>query len=170
VVSGHASIRVRNHGGMAASDEGAGGRMAVVVGVDGSEGSRRALRWAAAEAVVRNDPLVLVHVWDRPQAYAPLGLGAYPVDPEPVHEAATHLLEQLVAEARELARGVDVRGELVEGPPASGLLEASRTADLVVVGSRGHGGFASLLLGSVSQQVAHHASCPVVIVPEEGAR
>ena len=119
---------------------------------------------------MRNDPLVLVHVWDRPQAYAPLGLGAYPVDPEPVHEAATHLLEQLVAEARELARGVDVRGELVEGPPASGLLEASRTAELVVVGSRGHGGFASLLLGSVSQQVAHHASCPVVIVPEEGAR
>ena len=75
-----------------------------------------------------------------------------------------------MAEARELARGIDVRGELVEGPPASGLLEAARDADLLVVGSRGHGGFASLLLGSVSQQVSHHAPCPVVIVPEEGAR
>jgi len=107
--------------------------MKVVVGVDGSDGSRKALRWAAAEATARGDDLELVHVWEAPQAYAPLGLGAYPLDPEPIQEAA-------------------------------------RTADLLVVGSRGHGGFTALLLGSVSQQVVHHAPCPVVIVPEEGHR
>lgn len=144
--------------------------MTVVVGVDGSEGSRRALRWAAAEANVRKDALELVHVWERPQAYAPLGLGAYPIDPEPIHDTARDLLGDLVAEAKELAPDVEVRGELVEAAPAHGLLEAARTADLLVVGSRGLGGFTSLLLGSVSQQVVHHAPCPVVIVPENEDR
>ncbi len=142
--------------------------MKVVVGVDGSDGSRKALRWAAAEAVARGDDLELVHVWEAPQAYAPLGLGAYPLDPEPIQEVARGLLEGLVAEARELAPGVEAQGELVEGPPAQALLDHARTADLLVVGSRGLGGFKSLLLGSVSQQVVHHAPCPVVIVPEGG--
>jgi len=155
---------------MATGNEGTTGTMTVVVGVDGSEGSRRALRWAATEAAARNDALELVHVWERPQAYAPLGLGAYPIDPEPIEEAAKDFLGRLVAEARELAPGIEVRGQLVEGAPASALLEAARTADLLVVGSRGHGGFTALLLGSVSQQVVHHAPCPVVIVPEEGHR
>ena len=142
--------------------------MKVVVGVDGSDGSRKALRWAAAEAAARGDDLELVHVWEAPQAYAPLGLGAYPLDPEPIQEVARGLLEGLVADARELAPGVEVQGELVEGPPAQALLDHARTADLLVVGSRGLGGFKSLLLGSVSQQVVHHAPCPVVIVPEGG--
>ena len=142
--------------------------MKVVVGVDGSPGSRKALRWAAAEATARGDDLELVHVWEAPQAYAPLGLGAYPLDPEPIQEVARGLLEGLVAEARDLAPDVDVRGELVEGAPAQALLDHARTADLLVVGSRGIGGFKSLLLGSVSQQVVHHAPCPVVIVPEGG--
>jgi nucleotide-binding universal stress UspA family protein len=137
----------------------------IVVGVDGSDGSRRALRWAAGEAAVRGDELALVHVWERPQAYAPMGLGAYPVDPEPIQEAARSLLDGLVGEARQLAGDAPVQGLLVEGAPAEALLEAARTADLLVVGSRGLGGFRSLLLGSISQQVAHHAPCPVVIVP-----
>ena len=142
------------------------GQKTVVVGVDGSGGSHRALRWAAEEAAFRGDALALVHVWEPPQAYAPMGLGAYPVDPEPIREAAQHQLDELVAEARELAPDLEVRGQLVEGAPAEGLLDAARTADLLVVGSRGLGGFRSLLLGSVSQQVTHHAPCPVVIVPE----
>ncbi len=142
----------------------------VVVGVDGSEGSRCALRWAATEAAARGDALELVHVWDRPQAYAPLGLGAYPIDPEPILEAATRLLDGLVAEARSLVPGLEVEGELVEGAPAQALLEAARAADLLVVGSRGLGGFRSLLLGSVSQQVVQHAPCPIVIVPEDETR
>ena len=151
---------------MTTANEGTGGAMTVVVGVDGSEGSRRALRWAAAEAAARGDALELVHVWEPPQAYAPMGLGAYPVDPEPIQQAAQEQLDGLVAEARDLAPGVEVRGSLVGGAPAQALLEAARTADLLVVGSRGMGGFRSLLLGSVSQQVTHHAPCPVVIVPE----
>jgi nucleotide-binding universal stress UspA family protein len=154
---------------MAANDGGGGGKT-VVVGVDGSEGSHRAIRWAADEAVVRGDELALVHVWEPPQAYAPMGLGAYPVDPEPIRQAADDILQGLVAEARELAPDLVVRGQLVEGAPAEALLEAARTADLLVVGSRGLGGFRSLLLGSVSQQVTHHAPCPVVIVPEQDWR
>ena len=150
--------------------DGTSGTMTVVVGVDGSEGSHRALRWAAAEATARDDALELVHAWERPQAYAPLGLGAYPIDPEPIQQAAKELLDDLVAKARALAPEIEVRGSLVEGAPVPALLEAARTADLLVVGSRGHGGFASLLLGSVSQQVVHHAPCPVVIVPEEAHR
>lgn len=155
---------------MKAGDGGTSGVKKVVVGVDGSEGSRRALRWAASEASVRGDALELVHVWEQPQAYAPQGLGAYPIDPEPIEGAARALLEELVAEARGLVPGVEVRGELVEGPPAQALLDAARNADLLVVGSRGLGGFASLLLGSVSHQVSHHAPCPVVLVPEDPAR
>ncbi len=149
---------------MTTGSDGVSGTMTIVVGVDGSEGSRRALHWAAAEATARKDALQLVHVWERPQAYAPLGLGAYPVDPEPIQEAARDLLEKLVAEARALAPDIEVRGELVEGAPAHALLEAARTADLLVVGSRGRGGFRGLALGSVSHQLAQHSACPVVIV------
>jgi len=144
--------------------------MTVVVGVDGSEGSHRALRWAAAEAAVRGDALELVHVWDPPQSYAPVDMEVYAPDPEPIRGASQQLLDDLVATARELAPGIEVRGSLVPGPPAHALLESARTADLLVVGSRGLGGFKSLLLGSVSQQVTHHAPCPVVIVPEQDWR
>jgi nucleotide-binding universal stress UspA family protein len=146
------------------------GRGTVVVGVDGSDGSRRALRWAAREAAARGDALHLVHVWQEPQAYAPLGLGSYPLDPEPIQQAARGLLDGLLAEAGELEPGLPVTGEVVEGAPAEALLDAARTAELLVVGSRGLGGFRSLLLGSVSQQVVHHARCPVVIVPDEEHR
>jgi nucleotide-binding universal stress UspA family protein len=139
--------------------------MKVVVGVDGSDGSRKALRWAATEATARGDDLELVHVWEAPQAYAPLGLGSYPLDPEPIQDAARNVLEDLVDEARQVAPTIDVRGELIQGSPAQALLDHARTADLLVVGSRGMGGFKSLLLGSVSQQVVQHAPCPVVIVP-----
>jgi nucleotide-binding universal stress UspA family protein len=155
---------------MSTDNEGRTTRTAIVVGVDGSDGSRRALHWAADEAAVRGDDLTLVHVWERPQAYAPLGLGAYPIDPEPIQEAAQSVLDGLVREAAELAPDVPVRGLLVEGAPAEALLDAARTADLLVVGSRGLGGFRSLLLGSISQQVAHHAPCPVVIVPAHAER
>jgi nucleotide-binding universal stress UspA family protein len=150
---------------MSTGNEGRTGRMPIVVGVDGSDGSRRALRWAADEAAARGDDLTLVYVWDRPQAYAPLGLGAYPIDAEPIQEAAQSVLDGFVEEARELAPDVPVKGLLVEGPPAGALLDAARSADLLVVGSRGLGGFRSLLLGSVSHQVVQHAPCPVVIVP-----
>jgi nucleotide-binding universal stress UspA family protein len=137
----------------------------IVVGVDGSGPSLRALRWAAEEARAHGKALEVVHVWERPQAYAPLGVGSYPIDPGPAQEAARKLLDRELGEARALAPGVPVRSLLEEGPPGNVLIDAARDADLLVVGSRGLGGIRSFLLGSVSQQVAHHAPCPVVIVP-----
>jgi nucleotide-binding universal stress UspA family protein len=136
----------------------------VVVGVDGSESSRRALEWALDEARLRNATLRLVHAWRMP--YAPAATGYAPLPLAPLYDAAEagarHVLE---AEAAAIEPGgVVIDHLLVEGGPASALIQAARSAGLVVVGSRGRGGFAGLALGSVGQQVAHHAPCPVVVV------
>jgi nucleotide-binding universal stress UspA family protein len=141
----------------------------IVVGVDGSAPSVRALRWAAEEAVTRGSSLEVIHVWERPQAYAPLGVGSYPVDPGPAEEEGEKVLYRALAEARTLAPGVPLRSRLEEGAAGTVLIDAARDADLLVVGSRGLGGVRRLFLGSVSQQVAHHARCPVVIIPPEDA-
>jgi nucleotide-binding universal stress UspA family protein len=143
-----------------------GGR--IVVGVDGSDGARRALEWAVAEARLRGRRLLAIHTWHIP----PLVTGAGPFDPPSTLDADT--LERVESGARELlerelaaidSSGVDVDKLVEPRNPADALLDAAREADLLVVGTRGHGGFAGLLLGSVSQQVSHHAPCPVVIVP-----
>jgi nucleotide-binding universal stress UspA family protein len=139
----------------------------IVVGIDGSEAASRALRWAAEEAAERSAELEIVHVWERPQVYAPMGVGAYPIDPETVREAARNVLDRAVSDARALAPEVRVRDRLEEGAAGTVLVDAAHEAELLVVGSRGLSGLRRLFLGSVSQQVAHHASCPVVIVPDE---
>lgn len=148
----------------------------IVVGTDGSPSAQRAVRWALGEARLRGAPLTLVHAWLAPLMAAlpePWAIGSPTFGPsdEQVYEglrsAARSVLDAAVAEARRLEPGLDVRGELVEARPAEALLEAAGDADLLVVGSRGHGGFAGLLLGSVSSQCAHHAPCPVVVVPPE---
>lgn len=142
----------------------------IVVGIDGSEQARRALEWAVEEARLRESALVVVHAYTIPSVYlAPEpGLGAAPPLPDPelvnrLEDAAGKLL------AEELGRvdvsGVEVDGRVVAGLAADAVLQAAEDADLVVVGSRGLGGVKSLVLGSVSRQVAHHAPCPVVIVP-----
>ncbi|MEX2103247.1 MAG: universal stress protein [Gaiellaceae bacterium] len=145
----------------------------IVVGVDGSPGAAEALRWALAEAHVREAKLHIVHAWMVPLVIAlpePLVVGLTPPGPsvEEVYErlrgAAKDVLDSSVRAARE-EPGIQVEGELIEGRAAQELLEAARDADLLVVGTRGRGGFAGLLLGSVSQQCAHHAPCPLVIVP-----
>ena len=143
----------------------------IVVGVDGSPGSLEALRFAAAEARLRGTRLRVVHAWAVPLAVVlpePAILGQ-PVIPEPEFE---QVRAALVSEAEKIVDGVlaavdapDAERLLVEGTPAHALVQAAEGADLLVVGSRGRGGFAGLLLGSVSQQCAHHAPCPVVIVP-----
>ncbi len=141
-------------------------RPRIVVGTDGSSGSRRALRWALAEAELRGAELDVVHAI---QLYAvSLGVPTYPTAhmhyPYDVEEAGRHLLDQELAELP-VGRGeVAVHGELVEGRPAAALIERSLGAELLVVGSRGLGGFSGLLLGSVAQQCAQHAHCPVVVV------
>ncbi|HLB04800.1 MAG TPA: universal stress protein [Gaiellaceae bacterium] len=135
----------------------------IVVGVDGSDESREAFRWALEEARLRKTTLRAVYAWQDPYAVAP-GYG-FPEDFD-FTALRTGAEERLSATVAEVAGESDVTIEevIAEGPAASILVEAAEGADLLVVGSRGHGGFTGLLLGSVSQQCAHHAPCPVVIV------
>jgi nucleotide-binding universal stress UspA family protein len=138
----------------------------IVVGVDESDGAAAALRWALDEARRREATLDVVHAW---QQFIPaLVPGAVAIEPDrnalkaAAGELVTKMVDNVVGphDAK-----VTVRLELGEGSPADVLVKAAAEADLLVVGSRGRGGFAGLLLGSVSQQCAHHAPCPVVIVP-----
>ena len=139
----------------------------VVVGVDGSENSRRALTWALDEARVRNACLDVVHAWEPPLV---VGFGTLPrrgvtLGGSPYEEQATLLLDEMIAAASTEELPMPVDAIAVHGSAAWALLETAKGADLIVVGSRGRGGFAGLLLGSVSQQVVQHAPCPVVVVP-----
>jgi nucleotide-binding universal stress UspA family protein len=136
----------------------------IVVGVDGSSGSEAALRWAIDEAGRRGAYVEAVHVWH------PAYVGGYPYttaafDPGELEASAKAILDEAIAALGAVEIRVDPVVEC--GSAASALVERAKGADLLVVGSRGRGGFAGLLLGSVSQQVAHHAPCPVVIVPAE---
>lgn len=129
------------------------------VGVDGSPANDAALHWAAVEAANRHAELVVVH------AYEWRGFGTRVADPAAAaHERAEALVETAVRQAQAFAPGVNARGQAVLGAPGPVLIEGSANAALTVVGGRGHGGFASLLLGSVSQQVATHATRSVVVV------
>jgi nucleotide-binding universal stress UspA family protein len=144
----------------------------IVVGVDHSAGAKEALLFALEEAKLRQAKLRAVHAWHfRYEGWTGMEAGLPPFGDE-LHElrdAATAALESTLQEAIPDTAGVEVERRVVEGTPAGVLVEESRDADLLVVGSRGLGGFAQLLLGSVSQQCAHHAECPVVIVrPRSG--
>jgi nucleotide-binding universal stress UspA family protein len=134
----------------------------VVVGVDES-GSSAALRWAVDEARRRSAPLCIVHALD--QRHSPAFVLANPVFVADERRAAEQVLDAVAAMARELVPGLDVRPLLEVGQPAVVLLERAPVADLVVLGSRGRGGFTGLLLGSTSLQVAMHAAGVVVVVP-----
>jgi nucleotide-binding universal stress UspA family protein len=134
----------------------------IVVGIDGSGTSRTALRWAVAEARLRAARLrILAAYWWTWPSDEFDGLSELP---QYLGQRFEEMAAEAVAEARALEPGVEVTGGAVLSEPASALLEAGRTAAMVVVGNRGHGGFASLLLGSVSQQVATHAAGPVIVV------
>jgi nucleotide-binding universal stress UspA family protein len=152
----------------------------IVVGVDGSAGSEVALRWALAEARIRGAGVRIVHAYQRPLLpLADAGLGpaggaavaaVLPESVERLRSAAERQARGLIDE--ELQRvnggathGLDIERTAVEGPTAQVLIESARGADLLVIGSRGRGGFLGLLLGSVSHQCAHHPPCPVVILP-----
>jgi len=132
----------------------------VVVGVDGSGDARRALEWALDEARQRDCPCLIVHSYDLGMAAASPFAGHVFED---LRDAGQQVLDGEVELAR--ASGVAVKGHLQFGPAAATLIEASRDADLLVVGSRGHGGLTGALLGSVSTACVHHAHCPVVVVP-----
>jgi nucleotide-binding universal stress UspA family protein len=135
----------------------------IVVGVDGSESSGRALALALAEGRLRNWDVDVVHAWFFPaltfSPYAPT-----PVVTEAELEAVgNEVITQALAATD--TTGVRVSRHLVMGGSAPALLDAAASADLLVLGTRGHGGFAGLLLGSTSQHCAHHPPCPLVIVP-----
>jgi nucleotide-binding universal stress UspA family protein len=135
----------------------------IVVGVDGSESARDALAWALAEGRLRGDVVRVVCAWDfSPAAY---GIGyAPPVSDESFKRAAEQAMDETLNALADSAKGIRVERAIVEGPAAHVLVEAAKGADLLVVGSRGHGNFAGMLLGSVSHQCALHAECPVVII------
>jgi nucleotide-binding universal stress UspA family protein len=144
----------------------------IVVGVDGSEGSLQALRWALDEARLRGARLVAVHAWFEPYAPAMPGVGepsVVPVDRDLIAQAADEGLEASLREVGTSDAGPEIERAVVEETPARALLDQAEGADLLVVGSRGHGRIAGALLGSISQQVAQHAPCPVVIVRPQKA-
>ena len=138
----------------------------IVVGVDSSDGAAQALRFALEEAKLRGATLRVVHAWQ----FGYIGLaglaGFSPAGAQldDLVRMAESALDGILEEVAPDTGGVLVERRVVEGPAATVLVDESRQADLLVVGSRGYGGFAGLLLGSVSQQCALHAACPVVIV------
>jgi nucleotide-binding universal stress UspA family protein len=136
----------------------------IVVGIDGSPASLDALRWAVEEARARHVPIRAVSAWSYP-VYAYSGYIAVPPDAAYEEAARTAMQESMtLAQSHVDLDDVELSGELVKGSPAEVLIEASRDADLLVVGPRGRGGFTGLLLGSVSRAVTAHAHCPVVVV------
>jgi nucleotide-binding universal stress UspA family protein len=139
----------------------------IVAGVDGSASSLKALRWAIRQAELTGGSVDAVIAWQSPAASG-LGWGVAMVDDTDYAELAANTVGEAISKAADPASQVRVRPVVGEGNAAQVLLEASAGADLLVVGSRGHGGFASALLGSVGLHCTHHARCPVVVI--RGAR
>jgi nucleotide-binding universal stress UspA family protein len=139
----------------------------IVVGIDGSPTSQQALLWAATEARRRDSGLDVLHGWLPPVELYPSNLY---LDPTAFHDKAKAILDKAV-ESVAAGEGspLDVRPLLLEGAAAVSLVDAASHAELLVVGSRGRGGFTGLLLGSVSRECAHRARCPVVVVPASWA-
>ena len=141
------------------------GSTKIVVGVDGSPSSRAALRWAVMQAVLTNGTVDAVIAWQVPMilrtsAWAPI----YVDEASGFEEDARRTLDAVISDEVEPADGHRVTAQVVNGHPAEVLLDAAADADLLVVGSRGHGSFADALLGSVGQYCMHHAHCPVLIM------
>jgi len=136
----------------------------IVVGVDGSDTSQRAVAWALEEGRLRQAAVQVVHAWHTPHVGGHPFIGAI-FDPEPFEDGGRAMLESVLSDVDTSGLPVPVERVLVCGTGATAILESAKGADLVVVGSRGRGGFSGLLLGSVSHQVTHHAACPVVVVP-----
>ena len=137
----------------------------IIAGVDGSEASLHALRWAAYLAGSMQVPLTAVIAW-QPMALSPWGAegwAAFPPDWDPAANAQS-ALEHALATAFDSARPAGLRTAVIEGTPAAVLLDVSVDATMLVLGSRGHGGFAGLLLGSVSSACAEHAKVPVLVI------
>jgi nucleotide-binding universal stress UspA family protein len=141
----------------------------IVVGVDGSQRSEKALAWAVSEAGLRHAPLTALAVHPVPRSLWTDSAITYPADNselDKISRAVDEMVQKAVGQLGE-ARPSSITARAVNGFAAEALIDASRDAELIVVGSRGGGGFARLALGSVSSQVAAHAHCPVVVVPHD---
>jgi nucleotide-binding universal stress UspA family protein len=135
----------------------------IVVGVDGSETSVKALKWALAQAEVTGADVEALRVWEVPGNF---GAPAIVLPGEAFKDAAVESLQKAVEQA--VGDGdAEVDQQVVQGHAAAVLLERSKDAGLLVLGTRGHGGFVGALLGSVTQHCIHHATCPVVVIPHE---
>lgn len=152
----------------------------IVVGVDGSDESKRALRWAVEEAALRRADLKVVHAYEYKVPWSAFaGMDGMSVEQirlrqEGLARGADEVREHAEAFAESVVSQVDHDGvkvqtlALQDRHPADALVEESEGADMLVVGSRGLGGFAGLVVGSVSQQCLHHAKCPVVVIRASG--
>jgi nucleotide-binding universal stress UspA family protein len=139
-----------------------------VVGVDGSPSSRTALRWAVRQANLTNGTVDAVLAWQIPMVLQSYGMAPIYVEEDgSFEENARKTIDAVIGEEVEPADSQRVRSLVIQGHPAQVLLDAAADADLLVVGSRGHGEFAEALLGSVSQNCVHHAPCPVLIMRGE---
>ena len=137
----------------------------IVVGVDGSVASKAALEWAVRQAGLTGAAVDAVIAWEFP------AITGYPVQVSDVdwEDLARQIITDAIAEARAAAGQVQVRSKVMKGNAAQVLLDESAGAELLVVGSRGHGGFTEALLGSVGQHCVHHAKCPVVVIRDSVA-
>ena len=143
------------------------GQQRFVVGVDGSEESRAALQWSADEAVAHGARLEAVCAWELPfsglaSSYAPAPVGL--PDPREVARRAEDALDGALKEVLGGETSLDVERVVEAGDPAAVLLRRSEAADLLVVGSRGRGGFSRLLIGSVAEKCVRYATCSVVVI------
>jgi len=138
----------------------------IVVGIDGSHNASHALEWAMAEAAIRKADLTVIAVNSVPAGYWSGTPVTLPTDADRVANIRTEAEEAVAKEAAKLGdnQPASVTVTALSGFPAQTLIEASKDSDLLVVGTRGGGGFATLRLGSISSQVVHHAHCPVVVV------
>ena len=135
----------------------------IVVGVDGSDASIKALRWAVRQAELTGDTVEAVNSWEYPATGWASMMPGMPEDFDP-QAVATVALNEALEEALGAEGAAAVEKTVVIGNPAQTLLERSRGANLLVVGARGYSGFRATLLGSVSLHVAQHATCPVTVV------
>jgi nucleotide-binding universal stress UspA family protein len=141
----------------------------IVVGVDGSDQSLEALEWAAREARFRGMTLEILTTWTYPYGYLMVPVAPEPPTRDALIEEAKSVLDRMLDKVSIDLSDVKVARHIAEGSAAGCLIDASKGAELLVVGKRGLGGFRGLLLGSVSQQCALHAHCPVVVVPSSEA-
>src|SRR5258707_7621102 len=140
----------------------------IVVGVDGSQSSLAALRWAVRQAELTGAPLEIVSAWEWPVSY--LGwVTPVPPDYDPADEARRQL-DKAVSAVLTPGDAIEVRRSVIEGHAAPALEALSKTADLVVVGSHGHGEVVGMLLGSVSEHCVTHCRCSVVLIRGAGRR